>query len=209
MPYSVLPVKLYYFPVAPNPTKVRVYLAEKGIALDTVRVNLGEGEQKSPEHLARNPRGKLPVLELDDGTTIAESLPIIEYLEELHPNPVMIGSTPAERAQVRAAERLVDTGVMLPVGIAVHATRSPLGLPANPAVADWAVAQAHLTLALVDERLADAPFVAGARVTIADCTLWAALAFGGFFGFDFEAETPHVSRWKKTFDERPSTTLPA
>lgn len=201
-------MKLYYFPVAPNPTKVRLYLAEKGIALETVRVNLGEGEQKSAEHLARNPRGKLPVLELDDGSCIAESLPIIEYLEELHPEPVMIGDTAAERARVRVAERVVDLGVLMPVGVAVHATRSPLGLPPNPAVAEWAVLNVERTLALVDAQLAEAPFVAGDRLTIADCTLWAALAFAGFFGFAFAANHANVTRWKKAFDDRPSTQLP-
>ena len=201
-------MKLYYFPVAPNPTKVRLYVAEKGIALQTVRVNLGEGEQKSAEHLARNPRGKLPVLELDDGSCIAESLPIIEYLEELHPDPVMIGDTAAERARVRVAERVVDLGVLMPVGVAVHATRSPLGLPPNPAVAEWAALNVERTLALVDAQLAEASFVAGDRLTIADCTLWAALAFAGFFGFAFEANHPNVTRWKKAFDERPSTRLP-
>jgi glutathione S-transferase len=74
-------VKLYYFPVAPNPTKVLVYAAEKGIALEMNVVNLREGEHRTPEHLARNAQGKLPVLELEDGCFLTESLAIIEYLE--------------------------------------------------------------------------------------------------------------------------------
>jgi len=123
-------VKLYYFPVAPNPTKVRIYLAEKGLEVEQVRVNLVEGEQKSPEHLARNPFGKLPVLELDDGTYLTESLAIIELFEELHPDPPMLGSTPLERARVRMLERVADLGVLIPVARIIHATRSPLGLPA-------------------------------------------------------------------------------
>ena len=87
-------MKIYYFPIAPNPTRVMVYLREKNIALHEVFVDLRKGEQLSPEHLARNPAGALPVLELDSGEYITESLPIMEYLEELHPDPVMIGREP-------------------------------------------------------------------------------------------------------------------
>ena len=130
------PLKLYTFPIAPNPTKVRVYLAEKGIEIEQVTVNLPKGEQRSAEHRARNPLGKLPVLELDDGSFLTESLAIIEYLEELHPEPPMLGRTPLERARARELERLADLGVLLRVARIVHATRSPLGLPPNPAVAE-------------------------------------------------------------------------
>lgn len=202
-------MKLYYFPIAPNPTKVLVYLAEKGIELEKVRVNLRDGEQRTPEHLARNPQGKLPVLELEDGSFLTESLPIIEYLEELHPEPVLIGSTPEERARVRNIERLIDTGVLMPGARAVHATNSPLGLPANPAVAKPALEAVESVLAQVDGMLADAPFAAGHHVSIADCTLWAALQFMGFFGIDADAGHPNVLRWKRQFAERPSTELPA
>ncbi len=88
-------MKIYVFPVAPNPTKVRLYLAEKAagggeIGLTEVMVNLLEGEQRTSEHRSRNPMGKLPVLELDDGTHLTESLAIIEYLEERYPDPPMI-----------------------------------------------------------------------------------------------------------------------
>ena len=83
---------LYVFPVAPNPTRVRLYLAEKKIAgaridLEEVNVDLRAGQQRSPEHLARNPFGRLPVLELADGTHLTESLAVIQYLEELYPDP--------------------------------------------------------------------------------------------------------------------------
>ena len=136
-------MKLYVFPVAPNPTKVRLYLAEKAeggspVVLEQVAVNLREGEQHSAEHRARHPLGKLPVLELDDGTALFESLAIIEYLEELHPEPPLIGRDAVSRARVRGLERLADIGVLMAVARTVHATNSPLGLPPNPAVADAA-----------------------------------------------------------------------
>ena len=113
-------MKLYYFPIAPNPTKVRTYLVEKNIELELELVNLGRGEQKSSGFLEKNPMGNLPVLELDDGSHLSESLAIIEYLEELHPEPPLIGETPAERARVRSLERLIDTGVLGPIAAFVH-----------------------------------------------------------------------------------------
>ncbi len=96
-------MKVYSFRSAPNPTKLRIYLAEKGLEIPIQEVDLAKGEQRSPEFLRKNPSGALPVLELDDGTCLAESLVIIEYLEELHPEPPMIGTTPLERAHALSA----------------------------------------------------------------------------------------------------------
>ena len=90
-------MKLYDFPFAPNPRRLRVYLAETGIEIPRVTVDLRAGEQRAAEFLAKNPHGSLPVLELDDGTLLSESEAIIEYLEELNPEPAMIGSTRSGR----------------------------------------------------------------------------------------------------------------
>src|SRR5436190_15498164 len=151
-------MKLYVFPIAPNPTKVRLYLAEKTaggamIDLPQVTVNLLEGEQRGPAHLARNPFGRLPVLELDDRSYLIESLAIIEYLEECHPDPPMIGRTALERARVREVERIAELGVLLPVGRIIHATNSPLGLAPNPGVAAHARSVLPDALRVLDERL--------------------------------------------------------
>jgi glutathione S-transferase len=196
-------VKLYVFPVAPNPTKLRSYVAEKGIAIEQVIVNLREGEQRRPGFRQKNPLGRLPVLELDDGECISESLPIIEYLEELHPDPPMIGRTPLERLRVRSAERLVDSGVLQAAALIVHSTRSPLGLPARPQMAEFFRARLDEALPLVDARLAAAPFVCGERPTIADCTLWAALGFARFGEVDIPAHHRHIARWRDDFAQRP------
>ena len=192
---------------------MRVYLAEKrladkGVSIDLVRVSLLEGENRTPEFLERNPQGKLPVLELDDGTNLTESLAIIEYFEELYPEPPMIGVTPEERAQVRSVERLADIGVLMPIARAVHATRSPVGLPPNPPLAEAALEALEGGLARLDARLASSPFLAGDRVSIADCTLWAALGFGSTFGIEANPQNENVSRWRQEFGERPSTQLP-
>lgn len=203
-------MKLYIFPIAPNPTKVGLYLSEKaagGAAIDLqqVLVDLREGEQKRPEHLARNPFGKLPVLELDDGSYLIESLAIIEYLEECHPQPAMIGRSPLERARVRELERIADLGVLLQVGRIIHATNSPLGLPPNPGVAASARATLPDALRVLNDRLADGrPFVAGAAPTIADCTLAAALQFARFGGVEIDAGYTHLMRWDAAYRARPA-----
>jgi glutathione S-transferase len=201
-------MRLYYFPVAPNPTRVRVYLAEKGLAVEQVRVNVVEGEQRGPAHLARNPLGGLPVLELDDGRCLTESLAIIELLEELHPEPPMIGRDPFERARVREVERIAEINVLLPIARLIHATRSPLGLPPSPTVAASARAALPRGLAVLDERIGDQPFVAGAAPTIADCTLFAALQFARFGEVEIDPGYRSLARWWASFAARPSARLP-
>ena len=203
-------MRLYVFPVAPNPTRVRLYLAEKQaggarIDLEQVTVDLRAGQQRSPEHLARNPFGRLPVLELADGTHLTESIAIIQYLEELHPDPPLIGGDPLTRARVRELERIAELGVMLPIGRILHATRSPLGLPPNPALAAHYRTLLPVALEVLDARLRDGrPFVAGARPTIADCTLAAALPFARFGEIEIDPRFEALARWDRAYRERPA-----
>jgi glutathione S-transferase len=202
------PMRLYVFPVAPNPTRVRLYLAEKlaggaRIALEQVNVDLREGEQRSPEHLARNPFGRLPVLELPDGTHLTESIAIIQYLEELHPDPPLIGGDPLSRARVRELERIAELGVLLPISRILHATRSPLGLPENPPLAAHYRTLLPVALEVLDARLRDGrAFVAGARPSIADCTLAAALQFARFGGVAIDPRFEALARWDRAYRER-------
>jgi glutathione S-transferase len=191
-------VKLYFFPVAPNPTRVRLYVAEKAeagtrIPLEEVPVNLPQGQQRLPDHLARNPFGQLPVLELDDGRHLLESLVIIEYLEDLYPSPPMIGSEPLERARVREHERIAELRVLQPVARILHATNSPLGLPPNPGV------EAHFRkllpegLGVLNERLGDGrPFV-----------VQAAFQFARFGKIDLGG-LEHLTRWDREYRSRPA-----
>src|ERR1700756_2372529 len=109
-------MKVYDFVGAPNPKRLRVYLAEKGLTIPCEPVNIVTGENRTPEFLKKNPLGGLPVLELDDGSHLTESLAIIQYLEELHPEPPMIGRTPRARARVRELERIAELGVLSAVG---------------------------------------------------------------------------------------------
>ena len=201
-------MKLYVFRVAPNPTRVRLYLAEKAAAgtvidVEQVSVSLIEGEQRQPAHLERNPLGKLPVLELDDGSCLTESLAIIEYLEELYPEPPLIGSSPEERARVRELERIAELGVLRPVAFTVHATKSPLGLPPVPEVAAQFRSLLPNGLRVLDDRLADGrPFVAGDRPTIADCTLAAAFQFARLGKVEIDPAFEHLARWDQSYRDR-------
>jgi glutathione S-transferase len=205
-------VKLYSFPIAPNPTRVRLVLAEKAeagtpIPIAVVTVNLGSGEQNGAAHLARNPLRALPVLELDDGRFLTEALAIIEYLDEQHPAPPLLGRDPVDRARVRELERIAELRVLWPVAYIVHTTRSPLGLPPVPEVASFFRDRLPAALRVLASTLADGrPFLAGDRVTIADCTLAAALQFGRFGEVDLDLETahPHLAAWDARYRERPA-----
>lgn len=203
-------MRLFTQRVAPNPTKVDLYLAEKEalgciIAMDRVLINLGEGEQKSAEFSKKNPLQRVPVLELDDGTNLPESLAIIEYLEELWPEPAMIGKTPEERSKVRALERSIDSEILFSVVMIVHATKSPAGYPENPGVVTWFESWIKTPLSVLNQTLADGrAFVAGDDPTIADCTLGATLQFARFGQLDLLKDHEHIARWDEAYRERSS-----
>jgi glutathione S-transferase len=200
-------MKLYVFALAPNPRKVLVYLKEKGLDVPMETVDIMQGKNRTPEFLAKNPLGGLPVLELDDGGHLTESLAIIEYLEDLHPTPPMIGTTPLERARVRELERIAEIGVMTGVA-AVFQNTSPFfagRLKQSPEAAENGRARIANNLKVIDDRIGKNPFVAGSRPSIADCTLCAALGFGEFAGIPLdEAQFPNAARWHAEFKKRPS-----
>lgn len=199
-------MKLYDSNIAPNPKKLRVYLKEKGLEVPIVPVDIVKGENRTPEFLHKNPLGGLPVLELDDGTYLTESLAIIEYFEEQHPHPPMIGTTPLERARVREAERICELGVLGTVATIFQNT-SPFfagRLKQSADAADNARVRLGNALRVLDARLATHPFVAGARPTIADCTLLAGLEFAAFGQIPIDAGFAHVHRWWQAMKARPS-----
>jgi len=203
-------MRLYFFPVAPNPTRVRLFLEEKRsagaeISIEEVPVDLSQGDQRRPEHLARNPFGSLPVLELDDGGHVIESEAILEYLEDRYPDPPLIGRDPEDRARTRQLECIALLRVLMPIARLVHATRSPLGLPPNEELAKDAKASLPAGLGFLDDALSDGrSFVAGARPTVADCTLAAALQFARFGGVEIDPSLRHLDRWSREFRERAS-----
>ncbi len=199
-------MKLYNAP-APNPRKVRIFLAEKGIEIPRVDLDLQAGEARTPEFLAKNSLGLTPVLELDDGTTLSESVAICRYLDELHPDPPLFGTTPLERAQVAMWNRRVELELMDTVGhIAQHtfeffATRR-IQVPA------FAEAEREMTarkLAWLDGEFADGrPFAAGDTFTMADITGMCAAMVIGLLEIPVSAELKHVNGWFDRLRARPS-----
>lgn len=197
------PVRLFDFPYAPNPIKLRVYLAEKGIDLPLEPVDFRKGEQKAPGFLERNPAGSLPVIELSDGSHLSESLAIIHYLEALHPEPPMIGTDPLSRARIMELERFVDTSLLARIGrVVLH----EFFLPRDRRIAELALrAREELpgTLAIVDGRLSpDGPFACGKNPSIADCTLTAALRFARIVKLDITDGMPGLTRWWEGYSAR-------
>jgi glutathione S-transferase len=189
-------MKLYDFVGAPNPKRVRVYLAEKGMSIPTQQVNILSGENRTPEFLAKNPMGGLPVLELDDGTYLPESLAIMEYLEDLNPTPPMIGTTPAERARVRALERIAELSILGRVAAIFQNTHPFFAgrVKQSPDAADTARNMLKNASRVLD----------GLMPTIADCTLVAAFNFAEFAGVPMDPECANLQRWWSNFKERPS-----
>jgi len=199
-------LKIHDFPLAPNPRRLRVYLKEKGIEVPFELVNLLTGEQHSEAFLAKNPLGKTPVLELDDGSYLTESLAIIEYFEELRPDPTMWGDTAEERAQARRLDRIADAGLLSRVARWLHATKSPLpGVEPDPAVADKMWSEIPTYLERLDAELRGREFLAGPRPTVGDCTLFATLAFARFREVELEQGYEELARWYAAFSARPST----
>jgi glutathione S-transferase len=199
-------MKLYDFAGAPNPKKVRVYLAEKGINVPTEQVNIVTGENRTAEFLKKNPLGGLPVLELDDGSYLTESLAIMEYFEDMHPNPPMIGTSPLERGRVRELERIADLGVLLRVATIFQNTHPFMAsrLKQSADTADNARNQLATFLKVIDRRIGSHRFVAGERPSIADCTLLAALDFAEFAQVQIDPGCTNVARWYADFKQRPS-----
>jgi glutathione S-transferase len=201
-------MKVYDFVGAPNPKRLRVYLAEKGLRVPVEPINIMTGENRTPEFLKKNPMGGLPVLELDDGSHLSESLAIMEYLEELHPNPPMLGTSPLERARVRSLERIAELGVLSRVAAIFQNTHPFFAsrVKQSPDAAENARGQLASVLKVVDGAIGGKPFVAGERPTIADCTLYAALEFAELAAVPLDPAHGNVGRWYADFKKRPSAT---
>jgi len=199
-------MKLYDFAGAPNPKKLRVYLAEKGVQVPTEQVDIITGQNRSPEFLKKNPLGGLPVLELDDGTILTESLAIIEYFEELHPNPPMIGGNPLERAKVRRLERVIELGVLSNIATIFQNTHPFMAgrLKQSADAAENARGRLAATLKVIDDEIDGKPFAAGNKPSTADCTLLASLGFAEFAGVAIDPSFKNVARWYEAFKQRPS-----
>ena len=202
-------MKLYTFATAPNPRRVHIYLAEKGITLPFEHVDIMKRENRRPEFVANvNSMGGLPVLELDDGSHIAESVAICRYLEALHPSPPLFGDDAAEQGRVEMWIRRIELNFMMPVGMVwIH------GSPFTKAVVKQQIPEmAEQNRGIVrdyhrflDRHLADSEFLAGERYSMADIIALCTADFASKLNeLPHSPELAHLSRWYDAVSERPS-----
>ncbi len=203
-------MKLYKVALAPNPTKVMLYIAERAelgteMNIEQITVNTVKRENREPEHLARNPFGTLPALELDDGSYLVESLAIIQYLEQKFPENPLIAGTPEDKGRAYDVERIIDLRVAGPMGGYGHATKSPLGLPPDPEKAEQLLNNMQAPLDYLENLLSDGrDLFLGDRASVADCTMQASLQFMRFIDADVMGERPHLRAWDERYRERPA-----
>jgi glutathione S-transferase len=200
-------MKLYNSDRAPSPRRVRIFLAEKGVLIPRVAVDLGKLEHKTAEFSALNPFETIPILELDDGTKIAETIAICRYIEALWPEPNLFGLTALEQAMIEMWQRQLEWRLLLPIAQVVRHSHPKMAEMENPQVPDWAAVnrpKALHAMEIVDEALRDRPFIAGDRFTVADVTGLVALDFAKSARIGIPAELIHLNRWHEALKVRPS-----
>jgi glutathione S-transferase len=206
-------MKLYDCTPAPSPRRVRIFLAEKGITVPTVQVDLRADEQFSPAFRAVNPDCTVPVLALDDGTCIADVMAICVYFEALQPEPPLMGVGAQDRAIVTAWQRRVERDGFFAVAEAFRNSTPAFkgrALPGRddyeqiPALVERGRARVGRFFAMLDVRLADHEFIAGRRYTIADITALVAVDFARWIKLALPEECGHLRRWHGAVSARPS-----
>ena len=203
-------MKLYTSARAPNPRRVTMFIAEKGIeGIEQVQVDIGAGQHRSEEYLARNPFGRVPALELDDGRVLCETRAICTWLEGYAPEPNLMGEGFDERAFIEMTDRRVELHLFYGIANCVRHTHPGLAALEQPQFPEYGAAQGEKmreTARWLDQVLATQPFVAGQRFTIADITAFCALEFArGLMRFRPGHDgLSHLQAWRDRIAERPS-----
>lgn len=198
---------LYNDPRAPNPRRVRIFLAEKGVAYDTIEVSIAASQHQTPEFRKKNPLSLLPVLELADGKILRESMAICHYVEELYPEPNLFGTDAWERAQIEQWNRHAELELLLPIAQVFRNTNAFWNgkIKQSP---EFGEIMRDLALGRFDwfeGELAQRPYVAGPRFTVADITALCAIDFGKVSNLRIKAEThPQLAAWHARVTARPS-----
>jgi glutathione S-transferase len=200
-------MKLYNHFLAPNPRRVRIFAAEKGISLTLQEVDILAGQSRTPEFLAKNSSGGVPVLELDDGSHLSESVAICRYLEGLHPEPNLLGRDLHEQADIERWNRRMELELFTPIGRTFQNT-SPIfqgRFKQFPEYGETQRAVVYQRLERMNRELNGSHFVAGDRFTIADITALVAIDIGGRLAdIKIAAELAHLTRWHDAVSRRPS-----
>jgi len=202
-------MKLYEMTQAPNPRRVRIFVAEKGIEIEYVQVDMSAGEHKSPEFLKMNPSGKIPVLETDEGY-IAESVAICRYLEALHPEPNLFGATPFELGRIEMFNRIYELEMWTQIGISwvngpVVAKMAAGRFTQNPQAKETSDANVHRFYQRMNQELAHRDYAAGDRYTVADITALTGVDFATQrVGLKPDESLTHLWAWHQRVSSRPS-----
>jgi glutathione S-transferase len=200
-------MRLYDGGRAPNPRRVRIFLAEKGITVPLVPVDLGALEHKGDAFTALNPMQRLPALELDDGSILTESIAICRYFEALHPEPPLFGRDPRDRAVVEMWERRVEFHLLTPVSNVFrhsHPAMKEMEVPQVPAFGEASRPKAIAFLEFLDGELARRPYVAGDRYSVADITALVSVDFMKPVKLTVPDDLTNVRRWHAEVSARPS-----
>ena len=207
-------MKLYDAVWAPSPRRVRIVLAEKGIGIDRVMIDLRRDEQFGEAYLAINPHGTVPALVLDDGEVIADSVAICRYLEALHPSPSLFGATPVAIARIEGWKRIVESQGYAAAVYALRnvapsfADRGTAGkwppVPQIAALADRAQTMWAGFVAVLDARLGESEWVAGDAYSFADVMALTTIDFARTAKLAVPEEAAHIARWYAAASARPS-----
>ena len=206
-------MKLYDCQMAPNPRRVRVFLAEKGVDIPKTEVSIIDGENLKPEYLAVNPRGLLPTLELDDGNRIDETIAICRYIEETQPEPNLMGRDALEKAQIESWQRHMEFDGLNPTGEMFRNSFDPFknrGLPglenvqAIPELAARGKAGVERFYERLEQRLSQSTYIAGDRYTVADITALCVVDFASFAKMGIPEANTNTKRWHADVSSRPS-----
>ncbi len=192
---------------APNPRRVRIFLAEKDIEVERRHIDIMAAEHKAADMLARNPMARTPFLELDDGRVIAESIAICRYFEALQPEPVLFGRDPVEIAMVEMWQRRVEQNLMMPVSFAFRHGNPRMAHLETPQIPAWAEANRPKiieALAFLDGELETRAFIAGDAYSVADITALCAIDFMRVLKLAPGDEHPNLRRWHGEVSARPS-----
>ncbi len=199
-------MKLYDSQGAPNPRRARIFIAEKGLTIPTVQVDIGNLATRTPEFLAINPLGRVPVLELDDGSNIAESLAICRYLESLHPKPALFGCSPDETAHVEMWVHRVEFNLVQNVFGCFQNTHDYMKerMTQIPAYGELCRERAVEFCSLLDDQLGRGQYIAGDRYSMADISAQMALDFGKVVKIRPGKDQTNLLRWRREVSARPS-----
>ena len=191
---------------APNPRRVRIFLSEKSISIPLVHVPMREGAHKSAEFKAKNSLGQVPVLELDDGSTLSESIAICRYLEELHPAPALFGSDPWQRATIEMWTRRIELALANRIGavwINTHKYTARLGTQYQEYGEAMRV-RALEVMRWLDGEIAGREFICADRYSVADIVALTTIDFGQFIGIEMPGDLAHLRAWHTGVSARPS-----